>query len=263
MAIELRRKAYQRLLEWKKESNGETALLIEGMRRVGKSYLARSFGKREYKSCLIVDFSAVDSDIIDIFDKHSYDLDIFFEKLSASYGVRLHQRDSLVVFDEVQLFPSARQMIKRLVEDGRYDYIETGSLLSIETNVRDILLPSEEEKFELHPLDFEEFLWAMGDETSGPYMRQCFEKLVPLGDGPHKVVMNQFRRYMLVGGMPKVVARFAETKDFAIAEKEKRRILELYRNDIEKFAGGYKIHAVEHQQERPYARVRRHVHVAG
>lgn len=144
MAIELRRKAYQRLLEWKKESNGETALLIEGMRRVGKSYLARSFGKREYKSCLIVDFSAVDSDIIDIFDKHSYDLDIFFEKLSASYGVRLHQRDSLVVFDEVQLFPSARQMIKRLVEDGRYDYIETGSLLSIETNVRDIPLPSEE-----------------------------------------------------------------------------------------------------------------------
>ena len=239
-AIELRRKAYQKVLEWKKESNGETALLIEGMRRVGKSYLARSFGKREYKSCLIVDFSAVDSDIIDIFDKHSYDLDIFFEKLSASYGVRLHQRDSLVVFDEVQLYSSARQMIKRLVEDGRYDYIETGSLLSIETNVRDILLPSEEEKFELHPLDFEEFLWAMGDETSGPYMRQCFEKLVPLGDGPHKVVMNQFRRYMLVGGMPKVVARFAETKDFAIAEKEKRRILELYRNDIEKFAGGYK-----------------------
>ena len=238
MAIELRRKVYQKLLEWKNDSNGETALLIEGMRRVGKSYLARSFGKKEYKSCLVIDFSAVDSDIIEIFAKHSYNLDIFFEKLSASYGVRLHRRDSLVIFDEVQLYPSARQMIKRLVEDGRYDYIETGSLLSIKTNVRDILLPSEEEKFELHPLYFEEFLWAMGDETSGPYMRQCFEKLVPLGDGPHKIVMNQFRRYMLVGGMPKVVAVFAETKDFAMAEKEKRRILELYRNDIGKFAGG-------------------------
>ncbi len=238
MAMELRRKAYQKLLEWKNDSNGETALLIEGMRRVGKSYLTRSFGKNEYRSCLMIDFGAVDSDIIEIFGKHSYNLDIFFEKLSASYGVRLYRRDSLVIFDEVQLYPLARQMIKRLVEDGRYDYIETGSLLSIKTNVRDILLPSEEEKFELHPLDFEEFLWAMGDETSGPYMRQCFEKLVPLGDGLHKIVMNQFRRYMLVGGMPKVVAMFAETKDFAMAEKEKRRILELYRNDIGKFAGG-------------------------
>lgn len=227
MAMELRRKAYQKLLEWKNDSNGETALLIEGMRRVGKSYLTRSFGKNEYRSCLMIDFGAVDSDIIEIFGKHSYNLDIFFEKLSASYGVRLYRRDSLVIFDEVQLYPLARQMIKRLVEDGRYDYIETGSLLSIKTNVRDILLPSEEERFELHPLDFEEFLWAMGDETSGPYMRQCFEKLVPLGDGLHKIVMNQFRRYMLVGGMPKVVAMFAETKDFAMAEKEKRRILEL------------------------------------
>lgn len=238
MAMELRRKAYQKLLEWKNDSNGETALLIEGMRRVGKSYLTRSFGKNEYRSCLMIDFGAVDSDIIEIFGKHSYNLDIFFEKLSASYGVRLYRRDSLVIFDEVQLYLLARQMIKRLVEDGRYDYIETGSLLSIKTNVRDILLPSEEERFELHPLDFEEFLWAMGDETSGPYMRQCFEKLVPLGDGLHKIVMNQFRRYMLVGGMPKVVAMFGETKDFAMAEKEKRRILELYRNDIGKFAGG-------------------------
>ena len=238
MAMELRRKAYQKLLEWKNDSNGETALLIEGMRRVGKSYLTRSFGKNEYRSCLMIDFGSVDSDIIEIFAKHSYNLDIFFEKLSASYGVRLYRRDSLVIFDEVQLYPLARQMIKRLVEDGRYDYIETGPLLSIKTNVRDILLPSEEERFELHPLDFEEFLWAMGDETSGPYMRQCFEKLVPLGDGLHKIVMNQFRRYMLVGGMPKVVAMFAETKDFAMAEKEKRRILELYRNDIGKFAGG-------------------------
>lgn len=240
MGIELKRKAYQKLLDWKNESNGRSALLINGMRRVGKSHLVRLFGKNEYRSCLMVDFSIPNPEVIDIFYRNSYDLDIFFEKLSMFYGVRLYARDTLVIFDEVQMYPLARQMIKRLVEDGRYDYIETGSLLSIKANVQDILLPSEEEGFDLYPLDFEEFLWAMGNETSGSYMRKCLEELHPLDAGPHKMLMNQFRRYMLVGGMPSVVSTFAATKSFEEAEKEKRKILRIYRNDIGKFAGDYK-----------------------
>ncbi len=240
MGVELKRKAYQKLLDWKKESNGRSALLINGMRRVGKSHLVKLFGKNEYRSCLVVDFSTLDPELLDIFYRHSYDLDIFFEKLSTFHGVRLYVRDSLVIFDEVQMYPRARQMIKRLVEDGRFDYIETGSLLSIKANVQDILLPSEEEGFDLYPLDFEEFLWAMGNETAGPYMRKCLEELRPLDVGPHKMLMNQFRRYMLVGGMPSAVSTFVETKSFEDAEKEKRKILKIYRNDIGKFAGDYK-----------------------
>ncbi len=232
MAVELKRKAYQKLIQWKEESHGETALLINGARRVGKSSLAEKFGKNEYKSCMKVDFDGIDPQIMEIFENHSYDLDIFFEKLVAALGVRLYTRESLIIFDEVQLYPKARQMIKRLVKDGRYDYIETGSLLTIKSNREGILIPSEEEDFFLHPLDFEEFLWAMGNETAGPYMRKCLEELRPLDEAPHKVMMNQFRRYMLVGGMPKVVATFAETKSFAAAEKEKRRILGLYRKDV-------------------------------
>ena len=226
MAVELRRKAYQGLLQWKEEKHGETALLINGARRVGKSYLAESFGKNEYRSYMLVNFDGIDPGIIDIFENHSYDLDIFFEKLTVAHNVTLYPRESLVIFDEVQLYPKARQMIKRLVKDGRYDYIETGSLLSIKTNVENILIPSEEEDFFLHPLDFEEFLWAVGNKTLGPYMRKCFEELSPMGLAEHKIALDQFRRYMLIGGMPAVVA--------------KRVILRLYRKDIARYATDYR-----------------------
>jgi len=223
MAVELKRKAYQGLLQWKKEKHGETALLMN-----------------EYRSYMLVNFDGIDPGIIDIFENHSYDLDIFFEKLTVAHNVTLYPRESLVIFDEVQLYPKARQMIKRLVKDGRYDYIETGSLLSIKTNVENILIPSEEEDFYLHPLDFEEFLWAVGNNTLGPYMRKCFEELSPMGVTEHKIALDQFRRYMLVGGMPAVVAKFVETKSFEEAEKVKRTILRLYRKDIAKHAADYK-----------------------
>ena len=240
MAVELRRKAYQGLLQWKEEKHGETALLINGARRVGKSYLAESFGKNEYRSYMLVNFDGIDPGIIDIFENHSYDLDIFFEKLTVAHNVTLYPRESLVIFDEVQLYPKARQMIKRLVKDGRYDYIETGSLLSIKTNVENILIPSEEEDFFLHPLDFEEFLWAVGNKTLGPYMRKCFEELSPMGLAEHKIALDQFRRYMLIGGMPAVVAKFVETKSFEKAEEAKRVILRLYRKDIARYATDYR-----------------------
>ena len=240
MGIELERKAYQKLLDWKRESNGRSALLVNGMRRVGKTHLLERFGRSEYRSRLFVRFGEADPGFIDIFCHDSYDLDIFFEKLSVFHGAKLYVRESLVVFDDVHLCPLARQMIKRLVEDGRYDYIEAGSLVSIKENIQDILLPSEEEELDLCPLDFEEFLWAMGDETSGPYMRECLEGLHPLDAGPHKVLMNQFRRYMLVGGMPEAVSAFVEAGSIDEAEKAKKRILELYSDDIERYAGDYR-----------------------
>ncbi len=239
MGVELERKAYQKLLDWKRESNGRSALLVNGMRRVGKTHLLERFGRSEYRSCLFVRFGEADPGLIDIFCHDSYDLDIFFEKLSAFHGVKLCVRESLVVFDDVHLCPLARQMIKRLVEDGRYDYIEAGSLVNIRENIQDILLPSEEEGLDLCPLDFEEFLWAMGNETAGPYMRKCFEELSPLG-ALQNMLMNQFRRYMLVGGMPEAVSALVETGSIDEAEKAKRRILELYDDDIERYAGDYK-----------------------
>ncbi|MDO4765612.1 MAG: AAA family ATPase [Eubacteriales bacterium] len=235
----LKRKIYEKLLEWKEKSEGKTAILIDGARRVGKSYICREFAKREYKSSIIIDFANVPKDISDLFEKESYDLDLFFVKLSAFYGVRLEQRKSLIVFDEVQLFPKARQLIKYLVEDGRYDYIETGSLLSIKRNVQDIVLPSEEVHVNLFPLDFEEFLWAMGEETGMELIHKCFENKIPLGQSLHRKMLNLFRQYMLVGGMPQAVVEYRESKDFARIDEVKKNILTLYRNDIAKFAGNY------------------------
>ncbi len=239
MGIELERKAYRKLLDWKEGSNGRSALLINGMRRVGKTHLIERFGRSEYRSCLMVRFGDPEPGTFDVFAKEAYDLDIFFEKLSALYGTRLYLRESLVVFDDVHLFPMARQMIKRLVEDGRYDYIEAGSLVNVRENIRDILLPSEEEALDLCPLDFEEFLWAMGNEVAGQYMRKCFEEQRPLDSALHKAMMDQFRRYMLVGGMPEAVSVFVETKSLDEAEKAKRRILEIYGDSIGKHAGGF------------------------
>ena len=235
----LKRKIYGELLHWKQDSKGRRALLIDGARRVGKSYICREFAKREYKSSIIIDFANVSQDIIELFEKESYDLNLFFIKLSAFYGVRLEERKSLIVFDEVQLFPKARQLIKYLVEDGRYDYLETGSLLSLKRNIQDIVLPSEERHIHLFPLDFEEFLWAMGEESAMEFIQNRFENKLPLGQALHRKMLNLFRQYILVGGMPQAVTTYIEKKDFAEVDKIKRDILTLYRNDIGKFAGNY------------------------
>lgn len=237
--LELRRKIYERMLEWKNIDKGSTALLLEGARRVGKSYIAEQFGKQEYKSYLLIDFSNVSRQILDVFENDFTDYDIFFNKLSVFYGVRLFTRESLIIFDEVQMYPKARQMIKHLVADGRYDYLETGSLITLKQNVEGIVLPSEEEHLSMYPMDFEEFLWAMGDEVTVPYIKECFKSMRPVGEALHRKIMNMFRQYMLVGGMPQPVLAFVETKNFEKADRAKRRILNLYRNDVTKFAKGY------------------------
>lgn len=242
----LKRKAYDALTQWKAKSNGKTALLIDGARRVGKSFLCEEFAKKEYKSHITIDFGNVPKEITDLFDNESYNLDLFFAKLSAFYSTTLYKRESLIIFDEVQQFPRARQLIKYLVADGRYDYLETGSLISLKKNVKDIIIPSEEEHFELFPLDFEEFLWAMGDNSTVPLIKQCFETLTPLGQTLHRKIMNDFRQYILVGGMPQAVLEYAQNKDFEKVDAVKRRILNLYRDDVSKFADGYedKVYAV-------------------
>ncbi|MCD8006888.1 MAG: DUF4143 domain-containing protein [Oscillospiraceae bacterium] len=242
----LKRKIYDRLLKWKNSSRGRTALLIDGARRVGKSYIVGLFAKQEYKSSIIIDFGNAPKDILDLFLNDSSDLDLFFAKLGAFYSTRLYERDTLIVFDEVQQFPRARQLIKYLVADGRYDYIETGSLIRLKKNTEDIIIPSEEEHIELFPLDFEEFLWAMGDEATMPLIRKCFEERKPLGQALHRKVMNDFRQYVLVGGMPQSVLEYVDGKNFEASDEAKRRILRLYREDVSKFAPGYedKVYAV-------------------
>ena len=233
------RKAYSKLLEWKQQSNGESAMLIEGARRVGKSYLSRRFAEKEYDSYIYLDFANIAKEIIDLFENEMSNLDMFFLKLQTFYGVRLIKRNSCIIFDEVQRYPRARQMIKYLVADGRYDYIETGSLISIKQNVKDIVIPSEEEALQLNPLDFEEFLQAVGEEVLTEYIRDCFHKKVPLGEALHRKAMNLFRVYMIVGGMPQAVEKYCESKNLSEVHRVKQRILKLYREDISKFAKGY------------------------
>ena len=242
----LKRKIYDELLSWKQKSGGQTALLIDGARRVGKSFIAELFAKQEYKSHIIIDFGNAPQDILDLFISESSDLDLFFAKLSAFYSTVLHKRESLIVFDEVQQFPRARQLIKYLVADGRYDYLETGSLIRLKKNTENIIIPSEEEHIELFPMDFEEFLWALGDEATVPLIRKCFEARKPLGQALHRKVMNDFRQYVLVGGMPQSVLAYIDGKNFAASDEAKRRILRLYRDDVSKFAAGYeeKVYAV-------------------
>lgn len=234
-----KRKIYEELIKWKRISNGSTALLINGARRVGKSYIAEEFAKNEYKSYILVDFGNVPNDVLHLFAQESSDLDLFFAKLSAFYGIKLFKRDSLIVFDEVQQFPRARQLIKYLVADGRYDYLETGSLIRLKKNVQDIIIPSEEEHIEMFPMDFEEFLWAMGDTVTAPLIKACFESKKPLGQALHRKIMNDFRQYVLVGGMPQSVAAYLNGKDFEASDMAKRRILKLYHDDVSKFAEGY------------------------
>lgn len=237
----MKRKIYERLLEWKNESRGKTALLIDGARRVGKSYIVKEFGRREYKSHIVIDFNNVQKQVVELFENYLTDLDSFFMYLGLYYNVKLEQRDSLIVFDEVQLYPRARAAIKYLVADGRYDFIETGSLVSINKNVKDIVIPSEERRIDMYPMDFEEFLWAMGEETLMTLVRHCYDKLKPMGGDMHRKAMTLFRQYMIVGGMPQAVEEYVTTKDFARTDIVKRDILALYRNDIRKYATGYEM----------------------
>ncbi len=235
------RKIYKKFLSWKNESQGQQALLVEGARRIGKSPVVEEFGKNEYKSYILIDFSRTTDDVRGYFYQHLNDLDTFFMLLSVNYGVQLYPRESLIIFDEVQMFPKAREAIKHLVADGRYDYIETGSLISIKENVKDIVIPSEERQMKMYPLDFEEFCWALGEKPLIPYIRSCFEKKQPLERSLHDKAMLLFKQYMLVGGMPKAVATFLEArKDFGKADMEKRDILNLYRNDIMKIKAQYR-----------------------
>lgn len=230
----MKRKIYAGLLNWKNRDNGKSCLLVQGARRVGKSYIVEAFAKAEYKSHILIDFNKASDRVKDMFAYDLTDLDTFFLKLSAEYNTKLYPRESLIILDEVQLFPRARSVLKYLVEDGRYDYIETGSLISIKKNVQNILLPSEEEQMNMYPMDFEEFLWATGNETLMPVIESCFEKKQPMGQSLHRKAMDLFRQYLIVGGMPQAVESFAKTHDFNEVDRIKRRILNLYRDDIRK-----------------------------
>ena len=238
----MRRKIYDKLLEWKKNHKGDTALLIEGARRIGKSYIVEEFARKEYASYILVDFSKVNPQVMEFFNLYLDDLNMLFMNLELYFRRKLIPRQtkdeearSLIIFDEVQFCPRARAAIKHLVADRRYDYIETGSLISIKKNVKDIMLPSEEHTIEMFPMDFEEFLWAMGDEMLMPYIRMRFDKLLPM-EAFHRRTMDYFRQYLIVGGMPQAVLKYVETRDFEKVDEVKRDILALYRNDIRKYA---------------------------
>ncbi|MDR1017358.1 MAG: AAA family ATPase [Lachnospiraceae bacterium] len=228
-----KRKIYSKLLEWKNNRNGKSALLIEGARRIGKSTIVEEFAKNEYETYIIIDFSNLDPKVNALFDE-MYDLDSFFLRLQFFTNVTLYERKSLIVFDEVQFRPEARQAIKHLVAHGKYDYIETGSLISIRKNVEKILIPSEETKLEMYPMDYEEFRWALGDETTPMLLRDSFEKRRSLGDDLNRKLMRDFRLYMLIGGMPQVVDVFLETNNFTAVDNQKRDILSLYEEDFNK-----------------------------
>lgn len=228
-----RRKIYDKLLEWKTESDGRTALLIEGARRVGKSTVVEEFAKNEYESYILIDFSRASKAVKELFEDIS-DLDYLFLQLQLQYKVDLHERRSLIIFDEVQQCPLARQAIKALVADHRYDYVETGSLISIKCNVKDILIPSEERKISMYPMDHEEFLWAVGDTTTIPLLKKVFDSGKPVGAQIHRKLMRDFRLYMLVGGMPQAVNEYIETNNFRKVDQIKRDILNLYEDDFKK-----------------------------
>ncbi len=236
--MELKRKAFSKLFDWKNRSHGETALLIEGARRAGKSWLAQKFAREAYDSFIYIDFANLDNDLIDIFRDTSH-LDLFFLKLQAYFQVDLLPRRSLIIFDEVQLFPKARQLIKYLVADGRFDYLETGSLISLRRNIENIVVPSEEEVLPLHPLDFEEFLWAANESQLASLLKLSFESLTPLGAALHRKTLNLFRLYLMTGGMPQAVVKYFETQNLKDSDIIKRNILRLYRTDVTKFAKGY------------------------
>ena len=233
----LKRKTYEELLKWKNESRGKSALLLEGARRVGKTTLVRKFAENEYKENLFIDFAQVSDDLKNLFLNYRADIDSFFMYLQALTGKTLPKRESVIVFDEVQRFPPAREFIKQLVDDARYDYVETGSLISIQKNVENILIPSEEKSMSLRPMNFKEFLDAMGERNLSELIEVAFEKKEPLPDPLHKKSERLMREYMMVGGMPQAISAYIDTKDFGEVDKIKRDILALYDRDIEKFGG--------------------------
>jgi len=228
-----KRKLYDKMLDWKSGFDGKTALLIKGARRVGKSTLVEEFAKREYESYILIDFSVASQEVNDLFHDLS-DLNFLFLRLQMIYQVNLTVRKSVIIFDEVQMQPLARQAIKHLVKDGRYDYIETGSLLSIKKNIKNIVIPSEETRLILYPLDYEEFRWALGDQTTIPLLREAYEKMKSLGDAMNRRLMRDFRLYMLVGGMPQAVDTYLSTNNMSMVDQMKRNILELYEDDFRK-----------------------------
>ncbi len=233
------RKIYQELLKWKQEVQGKRALLIEGARRVGKSTIAEKFGREQYRSYILIDFNKAPKSVRDNFENLN-ELDIFFQNLSLEYNVRLYPRQSLIIFDEIQKYPRAREAIKYLVADGRYDFIETGSLISIKENVNEITVPSEERRLKMYPVDFEEFAQALGEELLLEYIRRCFQEEKPLDQKMHTKAMRLFREYMLVGGMPQSIVAYVENgRDFYASDREKRDILDLYRDDIRKASKRY------------------------
>ncbi len=227
----IKRKIYNELLSWKHEDDGSTAILIKGARRVGKSTIAEEFARNEYESYILIDFTKCSKDIIELFDDLS-DLNHIFLKLQLEYGTTLINRKSVIIFDEVQFCPKARQAIKHLVADGRYDYIETGSLITIRKNVQNILIPSEENEVSMYPMDYEEFRWAMDDHATIPLLEKCFMDKTSLGDATHRKLLRDFRLYMLVGGMPKAVATLLETNNLEKVDRVKRSIISLYEKDF-------------------------------
>ena len=238
----MKRKIYDNLLHWKRSHKGDTALLIEGARRIGKSYIVEAFARNEYESYILIDFSKVNPIVHDFFKLYLDELDTLFRNLELYFRQKLHPRKSpneearsLIIFDEVQFCPRARAAIKHLVADHRFDYIETGSLVSIKKNVKDIMLPSEEHVLEMFPMDFEEFLWAQGEDLLMPYIQEKFTSCSAMGPF-HRRAMDYFRQYMIVGGMPQAVKNYVETHDFERVDEIKRDILTLYRNDIHKYA---------------------------
>ena len=227
------RKIYREILEWKENRSDKYALLVKGARRVGKSTIVEEFAKKEFKSYIMIDFAHVSKDIKDLFED-TYDLDFFFLQLQQLSGTKLYEKESVIIFDEVQLLPKARQAIKYLVADGRYKYIETGSLLSIKKNTKDILIPSEEHKISMYPMDFEEFLWAIEDEVSIETIRTLLEKKRPAGNAIHRNLMRIFRLYMLIGGMPQAVETYLEKNNLQEVDEIKREIVDLYEEDFTK-----------------------------
>lgn len=233
------RKLYKHLLHWKEQSHGQTAMLIEGARRTGKTTIAMEFARREYKSFLYIDFGHVDRQVLNIFKNQRSDTTTLLRMLQLYFGIELHERESLIIFDEIQRFPTAREEIKHLVADGRFDYLETGSLVSIRKKSDEITIPSEEESMLLNPLDFEEYLWAVGRRSLADEIRRCREALEPLPRPIHDLAMRLFDEYMLVGGMPQAVTAFVDSGDFSTCDQEKRLILNLYDEDIQKFGAAY------------------------
>lgn len=232
-----KRKIYEEILEWKEKYSEKYALLIKGARRVGKSTIVEEFAKNEFKSYILIDFAHTSKEIIELFDD-TYNLDFFFLQLQQLTGKRLYEKESVIIFDEVQLLPKARQAIKYLVADGRYKYIETGSLISIKKNTKDILIPSEERKISMYPMDFEEFLWAIGDEVTADTIRMLYQSKKPAGNSMHRNIMRLFRLYMLVGGMPQAIETYLKQNNLQAVDETKREIIDLYEEDFTKIDAG-------------------------